>query len=165
MIQIWKHGKIKINKATQYLNGRGIIEKETKTTNSNREIFISETTLKALKEYKIEQSLSKLKCGDKWESSQRVFTTLLGGDMHPNTPSKILANIIKKNNLKYVTFHGLRHTSISLLINSGVQTQVISRRAGHSSVSVTDKIYSHIFEEKQLTCANAMQNILENVAN
>ena len=92
---------------------------------------------------------------------KRVFTPKWGCDMHPNTLRKILNREIEKNNLKKVKFHGLRHTSISLQLNNGVPLQVASRRAGHSSVVVTDKIYSHIFEE---TCANVIQNIFDGVA-
>lgn len=156
--------KITINKVTQYVNGRGIIEKETKTVTSNRTITITEETIKALKDYKIQQSLDKLKCGSKWGNSKRVFTSEFGTDMHPNTPRKILNRVIEKNNLKKVKFHGLRHTSISLQLNNGVPLQVASRRAGHSSVVVTDKIYSHIFEETEETCANVIQNIFDGVA-
>lgn len=41
--------------------------------------------------------------------------------MHPDTPSQIFQRIIKKYNLKRITFHELRHTSISLMIAKGIQ--------------------------------------------
>ena len=75
------------------------------------------------------QSEQKMLLGSKWNGSKRVFTTDFGDDMHPDRPYKILKHIIKKYNLKDITFHGLRHTSISLQISSGIQTQIISKRA------------------------------------
>ena len=142
----FKQSTITINKATQYLPHYGTFEKTTKSDTSNRVVYIASTTLQILKKYKNEQDKQRLLLGNKWQNSQRVFTTNYGADMHPDTPSKILDKIIKKYNLKRITFHGLRHTCISLQIFSGVQSQIISKRAGHSSVSVTHNIYSHFFD-------------------
>lgn len=52
--------------------------------------------------------------------------------MHPDTPTKILDQIIKKHNLKRITFHRLRHTNVTLMISKGIQTQIISRKIVHS---------------------------------
>ena len=157
----FKEGFIMINKTTQYIKELGIFEKETKSQTSDRKIYISNTTLNILKRFQKEQMERKLKLGNKWKNSKRIFTTDYGQDMHPDTPSKIYDNIIKKNNLKRITFHALRHTSISLMISKGIQIQVISKKAGHSSVQVTDSIYSHFFDSEFQKCANEMDNILK----
>lgn len=154
-------GSITINKATQYIKGIGIIEKKTKSASSDRTIYLSNTTINVLKNYKLEQMRKKIKLGNRWGNSKRVFTTERGEDMHPDTPSKIFQNIIKRYNLKRITFHGLRHTSISLMISKGIQTQVISKRAGHSSISVTHNTYSHFFDSEFKKCADEMENFLK----
>ena len=69
-------------------------------------------------------------------------------------------NLIKKYNLKDITFHGLRHTSVSLQIASGIQMQIISKRAGHSNISITHNIYSHFFDSEFKEVANKMDNFL-----
>ena len=80
--------------------------------------------------------------------------------MHPDRLYKILKQIIKKYNLKDITFHGLRHTSISLQISSGIQAQIISKRAGHSNISIKYNIYSHFFDSEFKEVANRMDNFL-----
>lgn len=157
----FKKGTININKVTQYVAGYGIFEKPPKTNSSNRTLYIAPTTIQVLKKYRKEQLIKKMKLGNKWENSNRVFTSVTGGDMHPNTPSKIFAKIIKKYNLKHICFHGLRHTSISLQIASGIQIQIISKRAGHSSLSTTHKIYSHFFDNEFQEVANKMDSFLQ----
>lgn len=152
---------ININKTTQYLKEYGIFEKDTKTATSNRTIYISQTTLDLLKRYQTQQLERKMHLGNKWQNSNRVFTTEYGADMHPDTPSQILERIIKKHNLKRITFHGLRHTSISLQISSGIQAQIISRRAGHSNVTVTHNTYSHFFENEFQDVAIKMDTFLQ----
>lgn len=80
--------------------------------------------------------------------------------MHPDTPTKILDQVIKNHNLKRFTFHGLRHTNVTLMISKGIQTQIISRKVGHSSVQTTDRIYSHFFEDEFKDVANVMEEFL-----
>lgn len=102
-----------------------------------------------------------MKLGSQWGNSKRVFTTDYGYDMHPDTPSQIFKKIIKKHNLKRISFHALRHTSISLQINKGIQTQIISKRAGHSSISVTHNTYSHFFDNEFKDVANKMDSFMQ----
>lgn len=80
--------------------------------------------------------------------------------MYPDTPTTILYGIIKKYNLKRITFHGLRHTNVTLMISKGIQVQIISRKVGHSSVQTTDRIYSHFFEDEFKDVANVMNDFL-----
>ena len=151
---------ININKATQYVSGYGTFEKTTKSDTSNRIVYITPTTIQVLKKYKAEQDKQRLLLGNKWQNSNRVFTTDYGEDMHPDRPYKILKQIIKKYDLKDITFHGLRHTSISLQISSGIQTQIISKRAGHSNISITHSIYSHFFDNGFKEVADKMDTFL-----
>ena len=156
----FKHSTITINKSTQYTKELGIFEKGTKSSTSNRTIYISKPTLNILRKYHKEQLEKKFKLGDKWNNSKRIFTTDYGADMHPDTPSQILDKIIKKHSLKRISFHGLRHTSISLQISSGIQAQIISKRAGHSNVTVTHNTYSHFFNNEFRDVADKMELLL-----
>lgn len=157
-------GRVQINKTTQYAYGE-IFEKGTKTANSERINYISKTTLELLKKWQKEQLKQKILLGSKWQGSKRIFTTDYGSDIHPDTPSKILGKIINKYGLKRITFHSLRHTNVTLMIAKGIQTQIISRKVGHSSVQTTDRVYSHFFEDEFKTVPNVMEEFLTVKAN
>lgn len=157
----FKNASVRINKTTQYIKELGIFEKSTKSSSSDRIIYITTTTLNVLKKLKKEQLEDKIRLGNKWGNSKRVFITDYGYDMHPDTPSQIFQKIIKKYDLKRISFHGLRHTSISLQINEGIQTQIISKRAGHSSIAVTHNTYSHFFDNEFKDVANKMDLFLQ----
>lgn len=43
-----------------------------------------------------------------------------------------------------IRWHELRHTTGSIMINRGVPVHVVQRVLGHSSVSVTEQVYSHL---------------------
>lgn len=99
------------------------------------------------------------------EGSKRILTTDYGADIHPDTPTKIFQKIIKKYNLKRITFHGIRHTTVSLIMRKGIQPQLITRKVGHSSVQTTDRIYSHFFEDQFKDVPNVMDDLISVKAN
>jgi len=48
-----------------------------------------------------------------------------------------------------ITPHALRHTHVSLLAESGLSLDLISRRLGHESEGITKKVYLHITEKNK----------------
>ena len=46
--------------------------------------------------------------------------------------------------VKRITFHGLRHTSATLLLLAGVPAKVVSERLGHKKIAMTLDVYSHV---------------------
>jgi integrase len=55
-----------------------------------------------------------------------------------------------------VSFHGLRHTHASQLIDAGVDVVTIARRLGHSSAAVTLNVYAHLFRKDDSKAAAAI---------
>jgi len=53
-------------------------------------------------------------------------------------------------------FHDLRHTAATLLLRRGVNPKIVSEMLGHSSVSITLDIYSHVTPDMQQQAADAM---------
>ena len=45
--------------------------------------------------------------------------------------------------------HCLRHTHASILMYKGVSTQSISKRLGHATTDITQRVYLHIIEEME----------------
>lgn len=54
-------------------------------------------------------------------------------------------NYFLKNNssLPFLNLHGLRHTCATLLIQSGVNVNIVQELLGHSDVSMTINRYTH----------------------
>lgn len=152
---------ISINKTTQRIKG-GTFEKSPKTNTSIRKIQVSNKTIGILSEYKDEYEELKFKCGKDWKGSKKVFTTNMGDNMYPDTPSWIFRNMLKKYGLRHIKFHSLRHTSISLLLGGtdAIDAITVSRRVGHSSTHVTQEIYAHVLNSANKRAANKMDKIL-----
>ena len=67
-------GTVHIKKSTQMLDGK-IFEKMPKNNSSIRLLPITSKTVEVLKAYKKEQAEKELKMGNKWEKTNKVFTT------------------------------------------------------------------------------------------
>ncbi len=152
------NGIVSINKVTQYVNKK-IIEKTTKNASSIRKVYITTPTIDVLKEYKKYQNNLKLELKNKWGGSPKVFTTNDGNHMHPDTPSKLFREMLKKHKLPIINFHSLRHTSASLQLFKGIGVADISRRLGHAETSTTLNIYSHSFHSSNEKIITEFTNI------
>lgn len=153
-------GTIEVRRASQYLPEKGVFTKEPKTETSKRTIAVPASVMAVLKQHKAAQAEHRLKVGDLWEGSNRLFTTWKGGPMHPDTITKWFRQFVRKHNLPPITILGLRHTSATLLIAEGVPLKSVSSRLGHSNISTTANIYAHALRSVDQDAAAKMDRIL-----
>ena len=59
-----------------------------------------------------------------------------------------------------IHFHCLRHTHASLMLAAGIHPKVVSERLGHSSISVTMDIYSHVLPGLQEDAVDRLEKLL-----
>ena len=52
-----------------------------------------------------------------------------------------------KEQIPNITFHGLRHTYATRLFEKGISPKIIQEALGHSNISITLNIYTHISEK------------------
>lgn len=63
--------------------------------------------------------------------------------MFPDSISNWFTKFINKHKFPKITFHGLRHTSTTILINEGLNIKAISSRLGHADTTTTLNIYTY----------------------
>jgi integrase len=148
---------IEICRTSQYLPGKGTFTKEPKNELSNRTVTIPVSIVELLKDYQLHQEKQRQQIANLWKASERLFTTWDGEPMRPDTISSWFGKFIKKHNLPYVTFHGLRHTNVSLLIADGVDIRTIASRVGHSNPTTTLNLYSHMLRKSEQMAADRLE--------
>lgn len=89
-----------------------------------------------------------------------VFTMPNGKTFIPNTVRANLVRLCKKNNLKLIHPHSLRHTTASIMISSGVDILTVSQKLGHSQTSTTLNIYSHAIEDNRIKSQQIYNDVL-----
>jgi integrase len=81
---------------------------------------------------------------------------------HPPLPPDIdAAHAAGPSEDAAVNVHTLRHRAASNMLTGGVRVLTVSRMLGHSSVSVTGDIYSHITDDGGREAAAALARALQ----
>lgn len=155
-------GTLEVNRVGQYIPKQGTFTKTPKNETSKRVMTLPPFLINLLKQYKAEQNKQRLDIGDKWQGSDRIFTTWDGKPGHPEWPSQWFSKFIKKHELPPLNFHGLRHTSFTLLIAEGVPLPNVSKRAGHANVTTTGNIYAHALKSVDKDAADKYENLYNN---
>lgn len=149
---------------------RGQFEKSPKSKAGNRTIMLPAKCFELLKILKSAQLEYMHALGDAWEGSpdpaeQYLFIQADGKQMHLSTPSHKFNEILTAYNaaapelqkLPEIHLHDLRHTSASILISAGVDIATVSRRLGHSDISVTLNTYTHALPDVDQTASAALE--------
>ncbi len=69
-----------------------------------------------------------------------------------------------KNGLPHIRFHELRHSCASFLINNGFTLKDVQEWLGHSDISVTADIYSHLDISRKYGMADMLSSKLTDKA-
>ena len=77
--------------------------------------------------------------------------------MSPDVLSHKFTTFVTSSRLRRVRLHDLRHTHASLLLMNGVNVKVVQERLGHSSVTITLDVYSHIMPSLQEQAAERLE--------
>lgn len=145
----FKDKMISVNHTLVTIDGKQVLQ-SPKTKASKRIISVDQYTLKLLKEWQLEQKKEFFKLGKPYLHDENfIFTNSTGTVYVPTEIGKILRRLIKRNNLKSISPHGLRHTHASLLFESGIQPKEISDRLGHNNIKTTLDLYTHINDNQR----------------
>lgn len=138
------------------------ISNNTKTRTSRRSIQVSPHVMEELQLYQQKQSEFALFLGDKWHPMvpQPLITGIYGNLLHTsNFKSRYFIPILKKLHLEDITFHDLRHTHATLLMQAKVNPKIVQERLGHSTITLTLDTYSHLVPDIQKEAVNALEKL------
>ncbi len=127
---------------------------------------ISRTAIHILLEYRLWQNQRREAAGDAWESlpeDDRIFTNELGRPLFPTSLTQWMHKFITRTGLPPSTVHSLRHTYASLLIAEGTPLVVVSGNLGHTQVSTTSDIYSHVIASAEAKAAEALNKFADDI--
>ncbi|HIT84353.1 MAG TPA: site-specific integrase [Candidatus Ornithomonoglobus intestinigallinarum] len=142
-------------------NGIVVEKDKTKSQASNRVYPLLDDVREMLLNIKEKQKADKKLYGKKYINSGYVFTNEEGKPYYPDYPSKRLIKIIKRNNLPRITWHDLRHSCASALLNENWSMKDISDWLGHADISTTMNIYAHLDMTHKRKMGNSLNGLLK----
>ena len=131
-----------------------------KSHSSYRDIDIDIQTINMLRQYKLRQTQEDWKLG---RSEMVVFSDFIHEYPNNRTLQTRLRTHFKHAKVNNIGFHGFRHTHASLLLNSGIPYKELQHRLGHSQLSMTMDIYSHLSKENAKKAVSYFETALENL--
>jgi integrase len=136
-----EHGWISVSKSRVGVDG-AVIETPTKTDRA-RVVQIDPATIAVLRAHAHAQLEERADAPEALQA-RFVFTTAEGLPLVPCTVSHWFSRAVTQAALPKLSLHGLRHTHATLLLQAGVPAKVVQERLGHSSITITMDIYSHV---------------------
>ena len=163
----FEKNQIQVSKAASIVKGEQIV-KCPKTKTSHRKVSVPDFLMKRMKELKNSQLRYRLSRGDYWKGEDWVFIQDNGKMMHYGTPAHTFHDTLlrynegrpEKEQLPLIPFHGLRHTSATILIASNLDVKTVQQRLGHAEASTTMHIYAHALQETDRKAADALESAL-----
>jgi integrase len=139
--------------------GHDLLPSKGKSHDAVRTIDLDDGLVNVLKRQRSIQAAEKL-AAIQFEDSEYVFTKPEGGAYHPQRVSRVLGVYSQELGLPRLTAHGLRHTSATLMLASGVSPKVAAERLGHSDASLFTNLYSHVTPTMQRDAADRIGEAL-----
>lgn len=135
---------------------------EPKTDNSRRQIDLTQAAVAALRRHRASQLEERLKAGPVWEDNGMVFANEVGRPIDGgNLRCRSFLPLLKRAGLPCIRFHDLRHSAATLLLSQGIHPKIVSEMLGHSSITMTLDIYSHVLPTMQRQATAALDALLQ----
>jgi integrase len=132
-----------------YIPKYGYVETEPKTAAGKRLISLPAFLVEMLKQHRVKLLEQQLKQGSAWEDRDLVFPDLHGGYFNPGYLIRLFTRLLREAGVPHMHFHDLRHSAATILLSMGVNMKVIQELLGHSDISITLGLYSHLLPTMQ----------------
>ncbi|MCL1995137.1 MAG: site-specific integrase [Defluviitaleaceae bacterium] len=144
----FKQNTVSVNKTYDYKYTNALTE-EVKSKAAIRTVSIPRYLTKIFK--------NELK---NTQENEPIFVPRDSARCFNSTVNNRLKRLCIRAGIEPISVHGLRHTHASILLYGGVSIHSISRRLGHSQVSMTQDIYMHIVKELESKDAKKINDCL-----
>lgn len=118
---------------------------EPKTKGSKRRIDLDDVTINMLSNIQ--------------NKNEFVFCKKDGTILSRQCVTTSFKRMCQAANVKYHSFHSLRHTHASVLLSNGIHPKIVQERLGHSKISTTMDTYSHLIPGMQAVAVDVFNNL------
>ena len=151
----FKDQSIHVHRTRQIGPKIGLYEDTPKTASSVRYVTLPKQVMDTLRKLQLQQKKRQFELG--YIASDAVIQGITGQPLYPQVLQRWFTRFINRSGLPAITLHGLRHTHASMLAHMNTDKIQISERLGHSELSTTLNIYTHLFENADRQIAEDLQ--------
>lgn len=130
---------------------------EPKTKESIRMVPMMDEVYEALMLQKERQEMDKKRYREIYLDQGLVFTDSCGNFLPQRQFMDQYHAFLRKYEITDIRFHDLRHTFATLLIDADVSMKVVQELLGHSTITTSMDIYTHVSDEKKEQALDRLQ--------
>lgn len=134
-----------------------------KSESGIREVTLPGFAIEVLKQQKTAQFKKQLATGVQ-NPKNLVFPSPKGNYTCLTNVKRQFKRLMNRLHLD-ITFHGLRHTGATLLLESGISPLVVQERLGHSDIKITLGIYGHVTPRMRDQTTGTLETLFSNQKN
>lgn len=124
-------------------DGGQVVEKGPKTDAGNRTLPMPASVTAALRGLKASQAAERLAAGEAYEPSGYVLVDELGEPFKTDHLRRAAYRLMKAAGVRKVRLYDARHAALTYLTVSGVPAPIVGAWAGHSDLSMAQRVYVH----------------------
>lgn len=145
--------RVRVMSTAVEVRGHVTLGNEPKTRRSRRTIPLARSVMR-----RIERHLAE-NVGP--EADALVFTAPQGGPLRRSLfARRAWGPAVERAGLPRITFHGLRHSFVAILVAAGCNVREVSEWAGHSNVAFTLTRYGGLFEDGSDAAVDRLDELL-----
>jgi integrase len=134
---------------------------QPKTAKSRRTIPLPVSLVKELKQHRIRQNEERLKLGSHWHNFDLVFPSQVGTPLTMSRITRVFQRIKTDAKItKSIRLYDLTHSTASFLLQANVNPKVVSERLGHSTITLTLDVYSHVLPTMQEQATEHLEDMI-----
>ena len=156
-------GQLSVSASTEQ-TGSGIRDKETKSGKA-RTVVLPPLIVDELRRHRVAQAERLLQVGVRVTDDHHVVTREDGQPLQPRSLTHAFVRFIRQHGLPQIRLHDLRHSHATAMLAAGVHPKIAQERLGHSSVSVTIDLYSHVLPGMQAEAVSRVDAVLQDALN
>ena len=131
-----------------------------KSAAGERAVSIDVDMAARLKRHRTQQKRDRLAWGAAYEDNDLVFCREDGTSIRPDYVTRHFRELIARTDLPRIKLHEGRHTAATLMLEAKIDIKIVSVRMGHSSPSITQKLYQHVRRAMDRGAADEVLNLL-----
>lgn len=151
--------EIRVRQQLQRIKGE--LYEDTTKSGKARPVPLPLICIAALRWHRMCQRAASERSDVPFTASSHVFVTRTGRPVEPRNLSRSFARITDAAGLRRIRLHDTRHGCATLLIAAGVAPRVVMEILGHSQISITMDVYTHVTSDTQREAISHMDRLLK----
>ncbi|MEV7877696.1 tyrosine-type recombinase/integrase [Streptomyces microflavus] len=140
---------------------RGVLYDDDPKGRRRRAVPLPAMCIAPLRWHRMRQAEAKTRAGESWQEGGHVFVTRTGRPVEPRNVYRSFTRVAETAGLRVIRLHDARHGCATILTAAGVAPRVVMEILGHSQISITMDVYTHVVQDTQREAISHMDRLLK----